>query len=314
MRRFWLLLAAGDARSYGGHTGYADEVATTYQWDETVPFANEVAAGDVILLRDSDVLLGISVVDFIDRWDDHKIVLRCPVCGTPKIDARKTITPRYRCTRSSCHAEFEDPSVSAPLVRKYATRHGGAWLPLPGLMDKYELQALCQSPQTIQSMRPLVPSKVELALGPHIGRMLAMHGGTAGQGAAQSSTNSPPHPVRVRPADAATRQSLIDEHGTKCLFVGAAPIPTLDAVALSTFNDAGKSKSNGFALLRRDVRALVDLGQLTVEPSKLRIRVNGESRDYANYRNLDGEPLHVALTKRQRDWFALHWRMHSHLR
>lgn len=311
MRKYWLLLAAGDARSYGGHMGYADDVASTYQWDETVPHSSEVSIGDVILIRDSEALLGMSIVDSIDRWDDHKIVLRCPVCTTPKIGVRTTKSPKYRCTRKSCLVEFDEPQASAPIVQKSATRHGAGWLPLPGLMDKYELQALCMSPQTIQSMRPLVPAKVERALGPHIAQMLTIHGGTAARDAASTSPSLAFRPVRVRPTDAMTRQSLIDEHGARCLFVGAAPKPTLDGVALSTFNGAGQPKPHGHALFRRDIRALVDLGQLAVEPTKLRIRVEGEARDFATYRALDGESLQVAITHRQKEWFALHWHLHA---
>ncbi|MFA4930104.1 MAG: hypothetical protein WC558_16430 [Patulibacter sp.] len=304
MRNYWLLLSANGTGKYGGHTGYADDIATTYQWDDTVPHAKEISRGDVILLRDSEALLGVSVIDSIEQWDDYKLTLRCPACNTPKITVRTTKVPKYRCTGQSCRTEFDEPVIGTPIVRKFATQHGAGWLPLPGLMNRIELQRLCMKPKSIQSMRPLIPARVEDALGAFIDQMFKLHGDV-------DAATEPLPPVRLRSAPAETRQTLLDKHGNRCLFVGDSPSPTIEGVALSQFGASGAVRPRDFVLMRRDIRSLVDLGQLTVDPERDYIRVSGEARDWSPYRELEGEPLQLALSPGQRQWFNLHWKLHS---
>lgn len=171
-------------------------------------------------------------------------------------------------------------------------------------MDRAELQKLCVARLSIQSMRPLVPERVEHALGGFVEQMFRLHGGKVQDTALRRS-------ARVRTAPAEERQRLLDRFGSTCLFVGTSPRATLDAAALSRFDAAGESKSKDFALLRRDVRSLLDLGQLTVEPERDRIVVRGEARDFRSYIELDGAPLQLPLSSGQREWFGQHWRLHS---
>ncbi len=149
----WLVLAVGDDRQHGGNEGYDDDPAVHYSWDSTVPNHEAVAGGDAIVIWDKRCLVGASVIERIDRWQDTKVLHRCPECGLAGIKARKTLTPRFKCYK--CKATFDVPISRTEPVTAFRSEHDVGWVDLAGLLSGPELRALCVHPASQLSIRPL---------------------------------------------------------------------------------------------------------------------------------------------------------------
>src|SRR5688572_21487658 len=107
--RAWLVLQFGEDRQHGGNAGY-DDRPEIYRYDSFVANHRQVAAGDVLVLRDRHAMTGIAVVASIQSEGGTKTLRKCPTCGTTGIKARKSREPRFRCNEGH---EFEGPLEQA---------------------------------------------------------------------------------------------------------------------------------------------------------------------------------------------------------
>jgi len=129
-------------RQYGGNTGYADELATSYHFDSEVGNGRHVAAGDTVVLRNSDKVLGVARVQQIDLSPEIKLRRRCPSCQSANIKARTTTRPYWRCQK--CGHVFDDPIEEQLLVTGYRLRYGlsyrsaGGRLPIDAMASAYQ--------------------------------------------------------------------------------------------------------------------------------------------------------------------------------
>ena len=151
----WSLLAVAEGeRSYMGNAGYRDVVGERYTWDETVSNASRVAEGDLVLVRDSDNILGVGWIAHIERWLGSKERYRCIHCGSTKFKSRKTKSPRYRC--GNCKSEFEVPSVE--LLRDitfYRADYGSTWRVLNPSIHKTVIESAAISDARQNAIREL---------------------------------------------------------------------------------------------------------------------------------------------------------------
>jgi len=95
----------------------------------------------------------------------------CPECGTPKITARKTKTPRYRC--DICPARFDEPGVRPSKQHTQSTEN------MPGT-DRYDdiraaLRSLQRDGQTFVKSSH-VADRVEGMSARDVGKVLATRG------------------------------------------------------------------------------------------------------------------------------------------
>ena len=63
--RAWSLIAIPGRRQYRGNQGYDDDLTSTYRYDSAVANSLQVSPGDLVLLRDRKLLLGIGLVERI---------------------------------------------------------------------------------------------------------------------------------------------------------------------------------------------------------------------------------------------------------
>jgi hypothetical protein len=152
-QRAWLFMAVGDDRQHGGNEGYDDTPSSYYSWDSTVPNHLAVRVGDAIAIWDKEQLLGTSTIQEIALGTDVKKLYSCKACGRASIKARKTLVPRFKCY--SCKAVFDNPRVENAPVTTYRSRHDLGWRDLSGRLTGGELRALCVSPKSQLSLRPL---------------------------------------------------------------------------------------------------------------------------------------------------------------
>ena len=317
--RAWLLMAAGDDRQHGGNTGYDDQADAYYSWDSTVNNYGQIRIGDTVAIWDKRKLLGVSVVEEIDVSTAEKLLLRCPnpECRRAGIKARKNLKPRFRC--QDCGREFDEPHVEVQTVQEYRSRHDAAWTTLDGVLQADQLRAVCESPKSQLSMRPLNFAAFKAAL-ENAGAIRAINrirnrspdlvypSGTPIEIAIPSGhTRSM---VRVRRGQAQFREHLLSTFGSLCAFTGRAPARVLDAGHLYSYAKLGQHEQHGGLMLRRDIHRLFDDGWLAVRPDTLRVDVAPDLSDFPQYVQLHEQRLQVDLAPRQEAWLEDHWAEH----
>lgn len=302
----WLLLAARpEDRHYGGNDGYEDSPDSQYSWDETVPNHSKVAVGDRIALWDKRQLIGISVVDAIETGQNEKARYTCPNCGKASIKERRELRPKFRCDK--CKETCNEPERRIELVRTYRTHHAPGWVDLEGCLSAQQLRLLCDPPGSQLSIRSLDWNAFIASLGQTI------EPGSLTPFLRREATISEGHDfksVRVRKGQARFRQRLLSQFGAVCAISGSAPEAALEAGHLYSYAEIGKHHDDGGLLLRRDIHALFDRGDVTVDPTTQKVDVRSSLMRFEMYRSLHGTDLHVDLTQNHKKWLRAHWDQH----
>lgn len=301
----WLMLAAGDDREHGGNDGYEDDPKSHYVWDETVPNHSKPKPGDVIALWDKRILLGVSVIEHIERMRVDKPLHRCPYCDKSGIKPRKTKSPLYKCYK--CKKLFDSAITSTTTVTSYRTRHEAGWVDLNGQLTGSQLRELCTHPKSQLSLRQLdyprfrnAISAIETGL-----RLSPME--AALENALGGHRKSL---VRTRVGQGAFRNQLLNRYGAECAFTGPTPVEALEAAHLYSYAAKSVHHVEGGLLMRRDIHRLFDVGHLAVDPTGLVIDVGSSLQHYDDYAGLHGRPLKVTVSEQQRRWIERHWSMH----
>ncbi|WP_084127405.1 HNH endonuclease signature motif containing protein [Demequina sp. NBRC 110054] len=313
----WLLLAAGENRQYGGNSGYEDEADVFYSWDSTVKNHAEIAVGDRIALWDKERLLGISVIEQIDKTESTKIRSRCPECGRTNISERITKSPRFKCQK--CYAEFETPVAETVPVTQYQSRHDAAWTSLDGLLDGPQLRSLCLSPASQHSMRSMDWEALQDAISDNGATRAIERVASRTPEFAEVNQQIEVSPmrsghtqsvVRVRRGQQQFRKRILSLFGERCAFTGSAPKRVLEAGHLYSYADLGEHHEHGGLMLRRDIHKLFDDGGLAVDPTSLAVDVAPELEPYPQYAGLHGRNLEVDLQDEHIGWLEKHWSEH----
>ncbi|OEJ59702.1 hypothetical protein BGM19_18645 [Streptomyces agglomeratus] len=299
------MLAKAQGKRVGA--GYDDHPATHYSWDDTVANSGTLAVGDVIALWDSEVLLGVSVIEAIDVGKAEKDTPHCPYCKKADVAARKTMTPVYKCWNSDCKKEFDEPGWTHKHVTTFRSRHEAGWTDARGALTAPELRKLCVHPNSQLSLRELRWDDFHEALA-HGGTPVPMDivDNTVGLIAGGHGKAT----IRVRKGQPAFRKHLLTTYGEVCAFTGPAPAQALEAAHLYSYAANGKHHKGGGLLLRRDLHRLFDLGLIAVDPATGTLNVSPDLSAFGEYTKLDGQPVTVTLTADHRKWLSKHWDMH----
>lgn len=303
--RAWLLIASGDDRQYAGNDGYDDQPDSFYSWDSTVPNARSVSVGDRVALWDKNQLLGFSVIESIAVSNGSKLLRHCPVCRKASIKRRSGRTPRYRCQK--CGHEFDDPGTELREITVYRSRHDAAWVDALGLLSGDELRAIALSPNSQHSIREMDWSKFSDALN---SEGMSTQAADVDRRARSAHGGTRMVMSKARTGQGRFRSELLGKYGQCCAISGPAPSRALDAAHLYSFADVGSHLEHGGLLLRKDLHALFDSGDITIQPDTLRLDVGSNTRQFPLYGNLDGAILKIEPTSQQRQWIALHWAQH----
>lgn len=312
-------MIAGDNRGHGGNSGYDDQIDAYYSWDSKVPNHKRLQPGDLVAFWDKKALLGVSVIEEIETSPGFKEIYRCPNCRRTRIQKRKRSEPTYRCSR--CAAEFNEPILDSVPVIRYRARHDAAWTPLDGLLDADELRALNTHRNDINAMRPIDQSAFLEAVSRN-GAFRATVRAT--QRSPDLSWARPPGLqaelsqgftsalVRVRRGQRKFREQILAINGSRCAFTGAAPERVLEAGHLYSYARLGTHDVHGGLMLRRDIHRLFDDGLLSVDPTRLRVDVADELKQFPQYGRLHDGQLEVPLNDEQIGWLSKHWVEHRH--
>lgn len=289
--RAWSLLSVGDERHFQGNTGYADVFGSSYAFDSTVTYADKVREGDVVVLRDRKVALGVARVQRVDVEEGlEKLRLVCPECGRTGFKKRAVASPAFLC--QLCRVEFDTPGMVQVPITQYTAHYGGTWRELDGALTVERLRSVALNRSTQQSISPLDPDRIEELL--------------AGLAVPLPPPTAPVPPgvplpagrrarmVQVRNGQPVFRTALLQRDGLVCAITGACPAEALQAAHLRQFAKHERHDVEAGILLRADVHVLFDRGLMAVDPATKQVRVAPVLHAYESYAPLNGRRATLA--------------------
>lgn len=304
--RAWIVIAAGDDRTFSSHDGYPDVVDRSYHWDSRVPNSASLREGDIIVIRDSTQLLGASLIERVHvQPGERKLIRLCGRCGNTDVRPRIR-TSDWRCYE--CKTTFADPEEEYIEVTKYWSDHASSWVDLQGQMSWQHLLDSAVSPKSQHAMRALDWKRFTAHLrrdpltSAATRKLQRLHTEIAG--------GHRDRVVRVRRGQAGFRRLLLDRFGPLCAVTGDQPEHVLEAAHLYSFADTPEHHEEGGLLLRRDIHRLFDLGLLGFQADAgYTVTLKPELAGTA-YSKFAGTPSAVTLSPKTQDWLGIHYRLH----
>lgn len=273
-----------------GNAGYEDVLGQRYTWDETVANGRSLQSGDLIVLWDSDFVLGVSWIDTIVEWPDKKERFRCPNCSRTKFHMRKTQEPRYRCT--ICLTEFDHPDIEMlENISFFRASYERTWQELDLGMPKSALESALLSRARQNSIRELDFETIRGIL------EQAQPLGDLWWSSASEKSKSLPGGFygvigKARVGQQRFREEMLLRFGHCCAISGALPGAMLDAAHLYRYADEPKHDLAGGLLLRRDLHALFDRYEILIDPDdEWRVGVRPGLEKYPEVWRFHGGPM-----------------------
>jgi len=293
--RSWVFVSkTHDERSWTANDGYDDSTGWYYSYDSNVTRSQQVATGDLIVVRVDDYVAGWAIVERIEVFlNTPKRIKRCPKCRHTNHYSRKTKTPKNKC--SNCAAEFEDDEalITEDLVTAFRAWYGNTWTEAARPYGFRELEGAISTRDTFNAIRPLEPSLVPQLLDVISARDVDLNIDVP-QGEIDLIIGG--HSVgltRRRRGQREFRFRMLERFGETCAFSGSQPPQVLEAAHLYSFAARPEHKTDGGLLLRRDFHSLFDAKLMTINPASWTLETSPSLARYSSYGKLDGAPLLV---------------------
>lgn len=256
-----------DDLRYWGNDGYHDDSSVFYRYNNSVPNHKNVKAGDIVIIRDRERVLGVSVIEKIETHSTNKKVFKCahPDCNAKKIRPRETMKPRWRCDKGHT---FNDRRIVLESATGFIASYGSYFkelkeIPLLKLQSetlRYNIQLSIQE-VNIQWAKKLLDDQVS-SIFP--------------LGAGEADNDSPvllegdqrkivDRQIRQRRGQKTFRDKLLKSNPV-CAVTGCKLVDILEAAHIDAYrNDSHNDISNGL-LLRSDIHTLFDLELFVINP------------------------------------------------
>ncbi|WP_158373359.1 HNH endonuclease [Cellulosimicrobium cellulans] len=294
MRQFWSCFSSA---AFDESTAlYGDVLGTQYEYDSNVINHRGIGVGDVLLIRDAQLVHGYGVVEDVTTHPDVKTMRRCPRCRSADIAPRKRLLPVYRC--NDCKHTFDQPIDAQMEVLAYAARYSSSWYPFDAPARVRDLDGLYVGRDRQNAIRRLDPAKSEdfllaaAGLAGILNLQIARQVGSIPAGHLEAV-------ARIRRGQRQFRDGLLDRFGSTCAVTGRQPDDVLDAAHLYRYSERAVHQLDGGLLLRSDVHRMFDRLLLTFDPVTWTSRVAPPLLDqYEGLRVLDAQPIAVAETMR----------------
>jgi hypothetical protein len=301
-RRAWMVISKSPDATVRADDGYLETIGESYEWVSKLPNGNEISVGDLLIIRDSEFVLGFSIIDCIDVSRKVREKNTCPKCGVAQVRVRKTIKPIYMC--AACSATFDSPNTEKQILEHKVAIYGAGWVDLE--RDSRTLKAwkyLSLSPKSQHSLQPVNVdafydfssqfSNLEIA------RFSARDKEVKGGHKLRT--------VKTRIGQGAFRQSLLDKFGAVCAFTGDNHPAGLEAAHLYSYSAQGIHHSNGGLLLRRDIHSLFDKGLIAFNVDSLKLDLATDLFGLSQYKWLHGSEIKIELSDQMKSWLEIHW-------
>jgi hypothetical protein len=302
--RGWIAVHAPDTE------GVPNDVRTEYRYDDGMPNHRQVAAGDLLFLRNQEQLLAIARIHEIDTTTVEKTSKRCPVCQVGQIVLRVTRSAGYRCLHGH---EFQTPLEETRVVTQYIARFRGDVTRLGATIEPAELR-----PFELTNRRHLGLRGCDLhGLARYLARRdhktadvlkawMMERDLTLGDEDADSALTTglfllddrerPFHSIRLRRGLATFRDKLIGRYGAQCAVSGCTVLALLEAAHIQPFQGRTSFMPANGLLLRSDIHTLFDLDLIGFEPASLTV-VLSPRLGRSEYAQFGGLKLHIPAGK-----------------
>lgn len=301
--RAWSFLTIEGERRYSGNTGYVDDPAETYRYDRYVANHKQVSVGDVIVLRSRSEVLGVARIENISTGKGEKERLRCPQCGSPKIEQRTTMQPAWSCRK--LHT-FDAPVRDTVTVETFAARYGATFRAAPAALTVARLDDAVMRPNDQMSIKEIDLARIEpwLRDDADCNALVKKFASSIGIDALNSPEHDDaPHSiiearrrvlreVNQRRGQAKFRNRLIARYGFACQISGCAFPGLVEAAHIRPYAETNDNGPHNGLLLRSDMHTLFDLDLLAIDPANFTVRIHPELLT-AGYDMFDGKPLFV---------------------
>lgn len=260
-----------------------------YAYDSHVVNSSQLTVGDLLVVRDRQLVFGYGVVEEIEQRRGVKVMTRCPHCRSSKLKPRTAVVPRYRCPR--CHEEFDIALQEPTDVVEYSASYGAAWILFDAPIPVRALDSVYANADRQNAIRRLDVVRAHAMLRFHLGVDAAFHLSVL----AQDRPIDGGHVevlVKQRIGQQRFRERLFERYGETCAVTGSQPAAVLDAAHLYTFAERPEHESDGGLLLRADVHRMFDRLLITFDPVAWRSRVSPRLLDrHERLRALDQQPM-----------------------
>jgi ribosomal protein L37AE/L43A len=286
-RRAWSLIATGKDRQYGGNQGYDDDPSRVYRYDSDVANHKQLAAGDLVLIRNRSGLLGVATIETIKTASRTKNRQRCPKCDTVDLKRRKTIQPEWRCDKGHT---FSEPAIETIEIKGYEARFENTYVATPDAVPASELKLAAMRRNDQLSIEELNIGALETRLTAFPGSrtVLARFAQTRTAGP-HDSTRVEHKPdstlalsmfdtreqvlraIKVRRGQFQFRERLLKRYENKCAVSGCTLLDILEAAHVWPYRGEGDNHPENGLLLRADLHTLFDLDLMAIDPASYRV-------------------------------------------
>ncbi|AHJ74565.1 HNH endonuclease [Kosakonia sacchari] len=267
----------GDLR-YWGNDGYHDDSSVFYRYNDSVPNHKKVKQGDIVIIRDREKILGVSIIEKLETRSTNKIVYKCPhmECNAKKIRPRETIKPRWRCDKGH---EFDERRIVLEPATEFIANYGSFFKELKDVSllnletesPRYNIQLSIQE-VNLHWAKELIGNLPELVFPLN----------------SEDAENDQPdllegdqrkiayRQIKQRRGQKTFRDKLLKSNPI-CAVTGCELVDILEAAHIDAYrNDSHNHISNGL-LLRSDIHTLFDLGMIAFNPKDLKIYFSEEA-------------------------------------
>jgi hypothetical protein len=278
----WLLKSYGDERQYAGNLGYEDELSKMYQYDSEVPNYKQIAEGDLVLLRDTEQLLGVARIELIENMPILKKLQYCPFCSKPlKNKARKKAKFLYLC--SFCKHEFDEPSIQEKDREGFTAYFGDTFVATKGAISKDVLKKyiIGNLQFSIAEINFQEIQSILLKNAPTVAKLINDNNDSEYIKGDESSEyiilpedrrEKVFRQIKERRGQSQFRDLLRQRYGNQCMITGLKLLDVLEAAHISPYRGTDDNHPDNGLLLRADLHTLFDLNLLGINPESLEVK------------------------------------------
>lgn len=280
---------------YWGNDGYHDDSSVFYRYNNSVPNHKKVKVGDIVIIRNRDKILGISIIEKLESRSTTKTMFKCPYegCDAKKIRPRKK-KPKWRC--SNRH-EFDERKEVLKPATEFIAHYGVYFKELQSIsLDKLKKESLHFNIQF--SIQELNLQWTKELLGTVASSILSLTDREADKDIPDllegDQRKTVERQIKQRRGQKNFRDKLLKSN-PECAVTECDLIDILEAAHIDAYrNDSHNDISNGL-LLRSDIHTLYDLNLIAIEPIALTVRLSTKALN-SGYGYLEGKPIKTKHT------------------
>ncbi|MHA1142546.1 HNH endonuclease [Enterobacter mori] len=282
-----------DDLKYWGNDGYNDDSSVFYHYNNSVPNHKNVKEGDIVIIRNRENILGISIIEKLESQSTTKTVFKCPHegCNAKKIRPRETVKPKWRCNNGH---EFDERKIVLEPATEFKASYGSFF---KKLKDVSLLQLKSESPRyNIQlSIQEVNIQWAKGLLGTQASSIIPLTAGEADDDSPEllegDQRKIVDRQIKQRRGQKKFRDMLLNSNPV-CAVTGCELVDILEAAHIDAYrNDSHNDISNGL-LLRSDIHTLFDLNLFAIHPETNKIHFSQSSKENG-YKQFDGKLLNV---------------------